>query len=215
MVAMNDVPAPTSRARHGRWLGGVCAGLAARWGVLVVRVRIGFVLASAVVGLGVLVYIAAWLILPGEGEDAGQRGIVLLAQAIGALLGLVTLAGAGAAATVFGYGWAVVAVAGAVLIGALAGWARLGPAWALLPVGALVLPSVAFAVGGLRIEPSTQARVIAPRTLAVLNLSNGSCGYLAPAALYAEDIYAVWQSPFAAGGLEALVERATTVLATL
>jgi len=165
MVAMNDVPAPTSRARHGRWLGGVCAGLAARWGVPVARVRIGFVLASAVVGLGVLVYIAAWLILPGEGEDAGQRGIVLLAQAIGALLGLVTLAGAGAAATVFGYGWAVVAVAGAVLIGALAGWARLGPAWALLPVGALVLPSVAFAVGGLRIEPSTQGTLVYPHIL--------------------------------------------------
>ena len=44
---------------------------------------------------------------------------------------------AGAAATVFGFGWAVVAVAGAVLVGVLAGWARLGPAWALLPVGAL------------------------------------------------------------------------------
>jgi hypothetical protein len=58
-------------------------------------------------------------------------------------------------------------------------------------------------------------RRFAPRTLAVLNLSNGSCGYLAPAALYAEDIYAVWQSPFAVGGLEALVERAAEVLATL
>jgi hypothetical protein len=58
-------------------------------------------------------------------------------------------------------------------------------------------------------------RRFAPRMLAVLNLSNGSCGYLAPAALYAEDIYAVWQSPFAVGGLEALVERATDVLATL
>jgi hypothetical protein len=58
-------------------------------------------------------------------------------------------------------------------------------------------------------------RRLAPRTLAVLNLSNGSCGYLAPAALYAEDIYAVWQSPFAAGGLEALVERAAAVLETL
>jgi len=55
----------------------------------------------------------------------------------------------------------------------------------------------------------------APKMLAVLNLSNGSCGYLAPAALYAEDIYAVWQSPFAMGGLEALVERAATLLATL
>ena len=130
---MNDVPAPTSRARHGRWLGGVCAGLAARWGVPVARVRLGFVLASAVVGLGVLVYLAAWLILPGEGEDAGQRGIVLLAQAIGALLGLVTLAAAGAAATVFGYGWAVVAVAGAVLVGDAR---RLGAARARLGVAA-------------------------------------------------------------------------------
>ena len=53
------------------------------------------------------------------------------------------------------------------------------------------------------------------RMVVVLNLSNGSCGYLAPASLYAEDIYAVWQSPFAAGGLEELVERATALLTTL
>jgi phage shock protein C len=168
MVAVNDVPAPTTRARQGRRLGGVCAGLAARWGVPVGRVRLGFVVASAVLGLGVLVYLATWLILPGEGANGGQRGIVLLAQAIGALLGLATLAAVGTAATVFGYGWAVVAVACAVLVGVLAGWARLGPAWALLPVGALVLPSVAVAVGGLRIEPSMRTQVIAPRTLAEL-----------------------------------------------
>jgi phage shock protein PspC (stress-responsive transcriptional regulator) len=167
-MAMNDVPAPTTRARQGRWLGGVCAGLAARWGVPVARVRLGFVLASVLVGLGVLVYVAAWLILPGEGADGAQRGIVLLAQAIGALLGLGVLAAMGGMATIFGYGWVVVAAAAAVLVGTLAGWARLGPAWALLPVGALVLPSVAFAVGGLRLEPSTQTRVIAPRTLAEL-----------------------------------------------
>ena len=44
---MNDVPAPTTRVREGRWLGGVCAGLAARWGAPVARVRLGFVLAAA------------------------------------------------------------------------------------------------------------------------------------------------------------------------
>jgi phage shock protein PspC (stress-responsive transcriptional regulator) len=168
MVAMTEVPAPTTRVRHGRRLGGVCAGLAERWGVPVSRVRLGFVLASALLGLGVLVYVAAWLILPDESPDGGQRGIVLLAQAIGVLLGLVALAAVGAAATVFGYGWTVVAAAGAVLVGVLAGWARLGPAWAVLPIGALVLPSVAVAVGGLRIEPSTSTRVIAPRTVAEL-----------------------------------------------
>ena len=100
-------------------------------------------------GLGVLVYAACWLILPAEGENgaaAGQRGIVLLAQACGTLLGLGDARRRSAAlATVFGFGWIVVAVAAAVLVGTLAGWARLGPAWALLPIGALVLPSVALA----------------------------------------------------------------------
>src|SRR5689334_15836773 len=168
MVAVNDVPAPTTRARAGRWLGGVCAGLAERWGVPVARVRLGFVFASLFLGLGVLVYVAAWLILPEDGVDGGQRGIVLVAQAVGALLGVAALAAIGAAATVFGYGWLVVAVACAVLVGVLAGWARLGPAWALLPIGALVLPSVAMAVGGLRIEPTTKTQVLAPASVADL-----------------------------------------------
>jgi len=168
---MNDLPAPTSRARDGRWLGGVCAGLAARWDVPPARVRLAFVLGALALGLGVLVYLAAWLILPGSSEDgvsAGQRGIVLLAQACGALLGLATLAVAGAAATLFGFGWVVLALAAAVLVGTLAGWARLGPAWALLPIGALVLPSVALAVSGLRVEPSSTSVVLNPRTLAEL-----------------------------------------------
>jgi phage shock protein PspC (stress-responsive transcriptional regulator) len=171
MVAMADLPGPTSRVRHGRWLGGVCAGLAARWGLPVSRLRGAFVLAALFAGLGVLVYAACWLILPAEGENgaaAGQRGIVLLAQACGALIGLGTLGVLGAVATVFGFGWIVVALAAAVLVGTLAGWARLGPAWALLPIGALVLPSVALAVGGVRIEPSTTPVVLAPRVLADL-----------------------------------------------
>jgi phage shock protein PspC (stress-responsive transcriptional regulator) len=168
-MEMNDVPAPTTRTRHGRWLGGVCAGLAARWDVPVARVRLGFVFGSLALGIGVLAYIAAWLILPGDGDSGGQRGIVLLAQACGALLGLVTLAAAGAVATVFGFGWVVVALAAAVLVGTLAGWTRLGPAWALLPVGALVLPSVAMAVGGVQVDPSTSSRTLAPHTAADLS----------------------------------------------
>ena len=170
-VAMAELPAPTSRVRQGRWLGGVCAGLATRWDVPVARLRGAFVLASLFAGLGVVVYAAAWLILPAEGENgaaAGQRGIVLLAQACGTLLGLGVLGVLGAVATVFGFGWIVVALAGAVLVGTLAGWARLGPAWALLPIGALVLPSVALAVGGVRIEPSTTSVTVAPRVLAEL-----------------------------------------------
>src|SRR4051812_25315738 len=157
---------PTARARDDRVLGGVAGGLAARWDIPVGRVRAGFVLATVLgVGLGALVYAAAWLVLPSEGEDgaaAGPRGVVLLAQAGGAMLGLAALATVGAAATVFGFGWVVAAVAGAVVLGVALSWPRLGPAWALLPVGALVLPSVALALGDLRLDPSIADVTVAP-----------------------------------------------------
>ncbi|HYF50409.1 MAG TPA: neutral/alkaline non-lysosomal ceramidase N-terminal domain-containing protein [Planctomycetota bacterium] len=45
------------------------------------------------------------------------------------------------------------------------------------------------------------------RAVAVMNLVNGSCGYLAPRELYAHNIYQVWQSPFQAGGLELLIQK--------
>src|SRR4051794_31517722 len=54
MDPVNELPAPTTRVRQGRWLGGVCAGLAERWGVPVGRVRLGFVIASVFLGLGAL-----------------------------------------------------------------------------------------------------------------------------------------------------------------
>jgi|GEM_PF-5497726 phage shock protein PspC (stress-responsive transcriptional regulator) len=168
----DGLPTPLVRPRLGRWLGGVCAGLAARWQLPVARVRAGFVIAAACFGLGFMVYVAAWLILPGESEDGvtpGQRGIVLLAQAGGALFGLAALAGAGAVATIFSFGWVIVALAGAILVGVLAGWARLGPAWALLPIGALVLPSAALAISGVRVAPSTDAVTVAPRDVGELD----------------------------------------------
>jgi len=160
-------------------LGGVSAGLANRWGVPVGRVRLGFAAASLLFGLGVMVYVAAWLIFPAESVDGvtkGQRGIVLLAQLCGALIGLATLAGAGAGATLFGFGWVVVALAGAILVGTLAGWSKLGPSWALLPIGALVLPSAAFAIGGVQVDPSTSSATYAPRTSAEIQRGGYTSG---------------------------------------
>jgi phage shock protein PspC (stress-responsive transcriptional regulator) len=170
-MATPEIPAPLCRPRQGRVLGGVCAGLAARWDLPAGRVRAAFVLATPVFGVGPLVYLACWLIVPAEGEDGsgrGVRGIVLLAQACGALVALVALALLAAAATVFGYGWIVVAVGAAVLVGTLAGWPRVAPGWALLPIGALVLPSVALAVGGLHVDPRSEPVSLAPRTAADL-----------------------------------------------
>lgn len=44
------------------------------------------------------------------------------------------------------------------------------------------------------------------RTVICLNLANGSIGYLPPAELYSTDVYPVWQTPFAKGGLERMLE---------
>ena len=55
----------------------------------------------------------------------------------------------------------------------------------------------------------------APRAIAVMNLVNGSAGYLSPRELYATDVYQVWQSPFAAGGLELVTDLAARTIHSL
>jgi phage shock protein C len=51
------------RPRHGKLIAGVCAGLAARFGLPTFLVRLGFVI-FGLVGVGELVYIALWVIIP-------------------------------------------------------------------------------------------------------------------------------------------------------
>ena len=71
----------------------------------------------------------------------------------------------GASATLFGFGWIVAGLAAVVLVGVLVSWPRLGPAWALLPVAALTLPSLAVAAGGLRLSPDVGHETVAPQAL--------------------------------------------------
>jgi signal transduction histidine kinase len=61
------------REREGRWLGGVCAGLAKRLGVDVWLVRLAFVVASAAGGAGVAAYALGWLVIPAGESSAGSR----------------------------------------------------------------------------------------------------------------------------------------------
>jgi phage shock protein PspC (stress-responsive transcriptional regulator) len=57
------------RIRQGRIVAGVCAGLGAYFGVDVNLVRLAFGVLTVFYGLGILLYVIAWLILPEEGED--------------------------------------------------------------------------------------------------------------------------------------------------
>lgn len=83
------------RPHQGRWLAGVSAGLSIRSGVPVWIIRIAFFLLCFAGGLGILLYLAGWLLIPAEGEtepilrvwsDAGQSrrwvGVILVGLAV-------------------------------------------------------------------------------------------------------------------------------------
>ena len=53
------------RPRNGKLIAGVCAALAARFGLPKFLLRLGFVI-FGLVGVGELVYIALWIIIPKE-----------------------------------------------------------------------------------------------------------------------------------------------------
>jgi phage shock protein PspC (stress-responsive transcriptional regulator) len=96
MSTMSDAPPETrriTRSRDDRILGGVAAGFARYLGVDPVLVRLGFVVAAVVGGIGVLAYVAAWLLVPDDAEAQGTGRRPALRQLAGfALLGIGLLA---------------------------------------------------------------------------------------------------------------------------
>ena len=59
------------RSRKGRMVAGICAGIADYSGLDVTMVRLMVAIVSVITGgVGVLAYLAAWMIIPGEGENA-------------------------------------------------------------------------------------------------------------------------------------------------
>lgn len=65
-----EAPRKLQRARHGSWLGGVCAGIANYFGWDATLVRIAFILSVLLPGPQFLLYIVLWIIIPREPEVA-------------------------------------------------------------------------------------------------------------------------------------------------
>jgi len=59
-------PRRLTRSREGRWLGGVCAGLGRYFDLNPIVYRIAFVALALAGGTGILLYVAAWLVMPDE-----------------------------------------------------------------------------------------------------------------------------------------------------
>jgi phage shock protein C len=66
---MSNVTSKTlERKRDGRMLAGVCVGLGEYFGLDANLVRLALAIASIFGGLGVLVYVIAWAVVPEQGE---------------------------------------------------------------------------------------------------------------------------------------------------
>jgi phage shock protein PspC (stress-responsive transcriptional regulator) len=62
---VSDVNSLT-RPRDDRWIAGVCAGLARRFGVPAGTVRLAFVLSCLLPGPQFVVYLVLWALMPSE-----------------------------------------------------------------------------------------------------------------------------------------------------
>jgi phage shock protein PspC (stress-responsive transcriptional regulator) len=79
METATDTPAPRRlvRARDDRYLGGVCSGLGRYFDLSPAIYRIAFVALAFAGGTGILVYIAAWAVIPEEGvEESWASGFL-------------------------------------------------------------------------------------------------------------------------------------------
>ncbi len=122
---LQDSPAVADRLerpRDGRVLAGVAAGIARRTGSPVGIVRLGFIVSTLFAGLGALVYLAAWALIPDEAapESAAQRWLAHLAvpgrRISSVLIGLGALLVVAATAPVAAVA-AVAVLVGAALLG--------------------------------------------------------------------------------------------------
>jgi phage shock protein C len=69
------------RPRNGRMVAGVCAGAAEYFGIDVTLVRVLVAVAAVLTGgAGALAYLAAWAIIPGEGEKTSPADNIASAK---------------------------------------------------------------------------------------------------------------------------------------
>jgi signal transduction histidine kinase/phage shock protein PspC (stress-responsive transcriptional regulator) len=91
-----NAPKVLRRDRAHGWLGGVCAGIARRYGIDLWLVRFAFVVATAAGGIGLVLYPLAWLLIPAGDAPAtaprrAPRGRAAVEVALGTGLLLLSV----------------------------------------------------------------------------------------------------------------------------
>lgn len=174
--ARPDVSQSTSSPRllrgptNGSMFAGVAGAIAARAAVPAWMVRIAFVLAMLLFGAGAIAYLVGWIVIPSESEsDRSLDFFRLLAIAalvvVGVMLAfaLMTLVGA---MTMFGLGAVAAAAMVALLVVTALRWPRVKPVVAVALGLTIVLPMVAVAATGVRLDRNMTGVYAAPASTA-------------------------------------------------
>src|SRR5712691_10165634 len=194
-------PRRLTRPKRDRWLGGVAAGLGEYFDLSPTIYRIAFVALALAGGTGVLLYLAAWLVIPedGAGDSIAARELGKYRDRPRRLVGFAILAFAAILALSESHVWPSpgnIWLAFVLGIAAVVWW-RLGPASsarrrvvAAFAIGlvALLLATVAFAVRvplfagvGARVDrPADIADVHSKYELGIGNLTLDFAGVSLP-----------------------------------
>lgn len=114
-----------ARSRTDRMFAGVAGGLAERFGIDTTLVRVGFVIATLVAGIGLPLYVAAWLLMPLEGQEESigtrvvkdRQGLLLALAFLPAMVAVMVAGSAVGAGWVTSFAWTVFLFgAGGVLV---------------------------------------------------------------------------------------------------
>ena len=163
------------RSRSDRTLAGVCGGLAAYFEIHPAIFRVAFVVLTLLGGAGVLIYLAAILVMPDDGQEDSIATAVLRRRRDRPLLlivlGLVDardrLAALGTATLPRGDVWLVLLVAGGVILwialgvvreGALAALRRIGVAAGSIVAVLLVVAAIFVAVFDVHLRYGVEDR---------------------------------------------------------
>jgi phage shock protein PspC (stress-responsive transcriptional regulator) len=135
------------RSRSDRMVGGVCGGIAAYLNVDATIVRLVMAVLALVQGVGVVLYLLGWILIPAEGRPAGSPGdaaregaeeMAVQARSFGDSVSKAVGSDSGNAAVVVGIVLVLVGVVfllrslGIVLFG----WVEWGVLWPIVLIGA-------------------------------------------------------------------------------
>ncbi|HEY2792394.1 MAG TPA: PspC domain-containing protein, partial [Micromonosporaceae bacterium] len=133
------------RPREGRMIAGVCAGIAKRWNLDITLVRIATVALTLISGIGLAVYLAAWLLTPSTDRPAalrpGGRGTRWASRLPALILIVIAAIAIAAVAHTLWWGAPVGLLIAALVIAVVVGTRR--GRWFLASVAALLVLALA------------------------------------------------------------------------